>query len=245
MRRLLLLLILLLPASAEAIILVGFGGGSAPAGISHGNDSSGQNASSATTYTLSHNLSAGSGNNRLLVVGVSLDLSGSPTLSCTYNGTAMTALTAATSSTVTVRLFYLLDADLPASAGAYDIVASTSSGGYLKIIASDFTGADQAVPDDSDQNGLVSGSTSVSVTTTTSVNNSLVWAYAAHISSSGNYTGHTEGATLVAELEGGNAHASCATWLVKASAGNQTMTDTASGSDMQAIAVVVFAPAGS
>lgn len=242
MRRLLLLLILLLPAPAEAIILVGFGGGAAPAGISHGNDSSGQDTNSATSYTLSHNLSAASGNNRLLVVGVSLDLSGSPTLSCTYNGTEMTGLTAATVSNLQVRQFYLLDSGLPASAGAANIVCSSTSAGYLKIVASDFTGIKQDVPEDTDV-ASVSGKT-ISVTVTASSANSLVYANSANASSSATYSGHTESATVVAELEGGNAHVATGSWIIKASTGDQTMSDTAT-SDSQAITAAVFAPAGS
>jgi len=245
MRYILLLLALLLPVRSEAIILIGFGGGAAPTAIAHGNDSSGQATNSATSYTLSHNLSAASGNNRLLIVGVSLDLSGSPTLSCTYNGTAMTALTAAYINGMQVRLFYLLDADLPASAGSYNIVCSSTQAGYLKIIASDFTGVDQAAPDDSSTATAATPANDVSVDVTVSVANSLVWAYSANSTSSALWDGHRATATTVVELEGGDAHIAVATYEIVSGTGDATFADSVRDPDDGNMAIVgaSFAPA--
>lgn len=207
--------------------------------ISHGNDSSGQASSSATTYTLSHSLSAASGNNRKLVVAVFLDLTtGPPVLSCTFNGVSMNALTAAYNSGMQVRIFWLDDADLPASAGSYNIVASTTDAGYLKVIASDFTGVKQGAPDDSDTG--TSNSTSVSVTTTVSSADSLVWGGAGNASSSGAWSGHTTGYSVVGELSGGSAHTACATYKIESTTGNKTLTDTNTQSWYMSGAAVVF-----
>lgn len=249
MRRLLLAVLLLAlatPASAGMIIR-GSGGTppAAPSEISHGNDSSGQDSSSATTYTLSHSLSAASGNNRLLVVGVSLDLTtGPPTLSCTYNGTAMTALTAAYLNGMQVRLFYLLDADLPASAGAYNIVASTTNAGYLKIIASDFTGVKQAAADMEDTHTAVSA-TSLTTEPDPVVASSLTWDMKANSSSAYVWNSHDADYTQIAELEGGSAHASTASYRIHAGTDLDAITDGGTQSANMAGACAVFAPAGS
>jgi len=239
--------VLLFAAYADAgmIIRGSGGGGGAPTSISHGNDSYGQNASSATSYTLAHNLSAASGNNRLLVVGVSLDLTtGPPTLSCTYNGTAMTALTAAYINGMQVRLFYLLDADLPASAGSYNIVASTTAAGYLKIIASDFTGVDQAAADMEDT-ATASSATSLTTEPDPVVANSLTWDMKANSSSSQDWNSHDADYTQIAELEGGSAHASTASYRIHAGTSLDAITDSGTQSANIAGACAVFAPAGS
>ncbi len=210
--------------------------------IAHGNDTEGQNTSSSTSYTLAHSLSAGSGNNRKLVVAVFLDLAtGPPVLSCTFNGVSMNALTAAYNSGMQVRIFWLDDADLPASSGSYNIVASSNQAGYLKVIASDFTGVKQGAPDDSDTG--TSNSTSVSVTTTVSSAGSLVWGGAANASSSGTWSGHTSGYSVAGELSGGNAHIACATYKVESATGDKTLTDTNTQSWYMAAAALVFSEA--
>jgi hypothetical protein len=248
MKRLLLAILLLsLAVSSKAGMIMRGSGNAAPAGIAHGNDSSGQATSSTTSYTLSHNLSAASGNNRLLIVGVSLDLTtGPPTLSCTYSGTEMTAINNVYLNGMQVRLFYLLDAALPASAGAANIVCSTTNAGYLKIIASDFTGVDQAAPDDS-STATAASAYDISVAITTSVADSLVWAYSAGSSSAGTWDGHRATATVVAELEGGSAHVATATYEVITSTGDATFADSVDGLGQGNMVIVgaSFAPAGS
>lgn len=210
--------------------------------VAPGNDTAGQNTSSATSYTLAHSLSAGSGNNRKLIVAVFLDLTtGPPVLSCTFNGVSMNALTAAYNSGMQVRVFWLDDADLPASAGSYNIVASTTNAGYLKVIASDFTGVKQGVPDDSDT--ATANSTSAPVTTTVSSAGSLVWGGSGNASSSGTWGGHTAEYSVAGELSGGSAHTACATYKVESTTGNKTVTDTNTQSWYMAGAAVVFAAA--
>jgi len=210
--------------------------------VAHGNDVAAQSSSSGTSYTVSFSLSAGSGNNRKLIVAVFLDLTtGPPVLSCTFNAVSMNAQTAAYNSGQQVRVFWLDDADLPASAGSYNIVASSTQAGYLKVIASDFTGVKQGAPDDSDTG--TSNSTSVSVTTTVSSAGSLVWGGAANASSSGTWSGHTAGYTAAGELSGGSAHIACATYKVESTTGNKTVTDTNTQSWYMAAAAVVFAAA--
>lgn len=210
--------------------------------VAHGNDVAAQSSSSGSSYTVSFSLSAASGNNRKLIVAVFLDLTtGPPTLSCTYNGVSMNALTAAYNSGMQVRIFWLDDADLPASAGAYNIVASTTNAGYLKVIASDFTGVKQGAPDDSDT--ATANSTSAPVTTTVSSSGSLVWGGSGNASSSGTWSGHTSGYSIAGELTGGSAHTACATFKVESATGNKTVTDTNTQSWYMAGAAVVFAAA--
>lgn len=210
--------------------------------VAHGNDVASQSSSSGSSYTVSFSLSAGSGNNRKLIVAVFLDLTtGPPVLSCTFNGVSMNALTAAYNSGMQVRIFWLDDADLPASAGSYNIVASTTNSGYLKVIASDFTGVKQGAPDDSDTG--TSNSTSVSVTTTVASAGSLVWGAAANASSSGSWSSHTSGYSVAGELTGGNAHIACATYKIESATGDKTLTDTNTQSWYMAAAAVVFAAA--
>jgi hypothetical protein len=192
--------------------------------IAHGNDTAAQNAASATSYTLAHNLSSGSGNNRLLIVVGSIDLAGPPTLSCTYNGVSMNALTMQMSNSVQNRIFYLLDADLPASSGNYNIILSTTSAGYLKIIASDFTGVFQDVPDS--QAGNAVNAAAITVDIETFADESLVYVGAGNASSSSLWSSHEANYTTAGEITGGSAHSCCATWRVEPTAGWKSPTDT-------------------
>lgn len=235
-------LVILSALPTQAGVIMRGSGNVAPAGIAHGRSTSGQDTNSTTSYTLAHNLSTASGNNRLLIVGATIDVSGGPVLSCTYAGTSMTALEAASVSNLRVAQFYLLDASLPATSGSDNIVCSSTVSGYIKIIASDFVGVKQSAPDDHDI-ASVSGAT-ISVATTVTTAKSLVYSNSANVSSSATYSGHTENANVVAELEGGSAHVATGSWIIKATPGDQTMSDTAT-SDSQAITAAVFAPAGS
>lgn len=78
----------------------------------------------------SHTLASGSGNNRVLVVGVTTRGYFNTITGATYNGVAMTAgpTTGVTQFgyIVQTQLFYLLDAALPAAAGAYTVAFSGS-----------------------------------------------------------------------------------------------------------------------
>lgn len=103
-------------------------------------------ATTGTTITGSHTL--GSGSNRLVVVGVRCyfrTCSG-----VTYNGVAMTAAGATVSSgSHNVRMFYMLEASLPA-AGSYNVVATLSGdmGGEAHVLfCLSFASVGQAAPE--------------------------------------------------------------------------------------------------
>jgi len=208
--------------------------------ILHGNDTTGQNASSSTSYTLAHNLSASSGNNRLLVVGVGLDLTGTPTLTCKYNDVDITALTSAYLNGMQVRLFYLLDDDLPSSSGSYNIVASSSSAGYLKIHASDFTGVAQEAPGMEDIN-TASGN-SLSTYPNPVVTNSVVWDMKANSSSAGTWNSRDADYISVGTNTGGSASTTCASYRISENIDEDTCTDGNTQTAQMAGACAVWAP---
>jgi parallel beta-helix repeat protein len=93
--------------------------------------SSNTNSGGATSNTMSwtHALGNPSGNKRLVIVGVTSE-NGDPAAqvinSITFNGVAMTAVAGATGTNGSNRIdmYYILDANLPASAGSYTITVN-------------------------------------------------------------------------------------------------------------------------
>ena len=108
--------------------------GSVPAGPTISFDNSDSNwADNSATVTIA-NFAIGGGNNRLLVVGVSLEDSntGSPVTGVTFNGQPLTYFDfqevqgpAPSNYIARVELWYMLEANLPV-AGSYNIVVSTA-----------------------------------------------------------------------------------------------------------------------
>ena len=104
--------------------------------------------------TVSHTLGTASGTDRILFVFFEI-LGGSGPHefdNMTYDGVAMTELVyeegVVFGSKGSMTVFYLLDADLPAAAGAYDYSYKTSTGAMYTATSSSvsYTGASQVVP---------------------------------------------------------------------------------------------------
>ena len=112
------------------------------------------NFSASGSFNITHSLSAGVGNNRLVVVAASVkdtSLSTEDVTGITFNGVAMTLAGYVKTSAGYLKssMYYILDADLPANAGDYTIAVSIdgdpSSGGGA--VSADYTGVKQAAPD--------------------------------------------------------------------------------------------------
>jgi len=123
--------------------------------------------------TLSHTIAAA--NDRILIAfyycGAASSASAIMT-SATYDGTAATGSFNITdlkySNYYGITMYYWLEADLPASAGAYDLVGTTTSGFWgVADSCTSFTGVNQIAPvnaSDSDATGNT-GASSVGITT--------------------------------------------------------------------------------
>ncbi len=102
--------------------------------------------------TRSHTLGYGSGNNRVVLALINLIGSSTTPVFSTikYNGTTMTLL-ARVASTVfgtnyVTNVYYLLDANLPASSGSYNLTYQTTSGYDSKAAIISYTGVSQVTP---------------------------------------------------------------------------------------------------
>jgi len=133
--------------------------------------------------TISYTLIKGSGNNRCVVTvwsgfASAGGSSGQGSLSsCTFNGVSMTKaaqIESSTGVTACSSIWYMLDADLPASGGAYD-VSGTFSGaavGYEEGGVYELSGVDQTNPINTSgtlaqPNGSVTTTPNITLTTTT------------------------------------------------------------------------------
>ena len=99
--------------------------------------------------SFSHSLGVGSGNDRVVLVFVeSIGPSPHTFVTATYDGVAMTQLTQITASIfgriTAITVFYLLDANLPASSGSYTFAWEIDSGAYdSKVAVLSYSGVDQ------------------------------------------------------------------------------------------------------
>ena len=116
-----------------------------PVFVSQAHDFAASNA-----VTVSHALGTASGNNRCVVVAVDCyKTTTAPVISgVTYNGTAMTAFGSGTvfASEFRVQFFTIVDASLPASAGSYDVVATTPDGEEVAVTVTEWTTVNQSTP---------------------------------------------------------------------------------------------------
>jgi len=111
-------------------------------------------ASGTSSGNASHSLGSGSGNNRIVLIWCfSRGNSESDTAitSCTYNGSSSGVTyygSYRTNSAFNVRvtLYYVLDADLPASSGSYNAACSSSNGLQTGVVAVSLTGVNQSAP---------------------------------------------------------------------------------------------------
>lgn len=125
--------------------------------------------------SFTHSLGQGSGNNRIVVVGITLVGGGSQHsgVSVTYNGVSMTQLSVVNENYFgrwfSQRVFYLLDASLPASSGSYTVsMPAPTSGPYDGgMIASSYYDVEQSAPPyvaDSDNGNPLSGAVTTPIT---------------------------------------------------------------------------------
>lgn len=113
-----------------------------------------QGQSSAATLTFTDTLATASGSNRCIVVVVSNYSSSNgpvntPISSMTYNTVAMTEaiqINSSTGSSAHAAIFYILNADLPATAGDYSVVITTAGSNRILAAVYELTGVDQAAP---------------------------------------------------------------------------------------------------
>ena len=130
-----------------------------------------------SSATFSYSLVNPSGNDRLMVVGVNYEedtINTRHVTGVTYGGQAMTQLPIApikwpdTGLMQYVDYYYILDANLPASAGANNCVVTLDgvvAADEIMCYLAEYSGVNQAVPDDSDfHENESAGNTSVTIT---------------------------------------------------------------------------------
>jgi prepilin-type N-terminal cleavage/methylation domain-containing protein len=103
----------------------------------------------AGTGNLAHSISSGSGNNRLLVVCYAQENDNTIT-SMTYNGVNMTKIHRESyySGTYNVtEMWYMLDDDMPSSAGTYDVSMTVTAGNGPGIVVLSFEGVAEQAPE--------------------------------------------------------------------------------------------------
>ena len=128
--------------------------------------------------SFSHSLGQGSGNGRIVLVGITtIGGTGNTISSCTYNGSAMTLLHEVSetyfSRETWMRVYYMLDTSLPGSAGSSTVSVSFSGGAYFGIVSAvSYNGVEQSAPpyaSSSDGNGGLTGEYSTGITVASSV----------------------------------------------------------------------------
>lgn len=120
--------------------------------IALGNTATGNSATG--TFSFTHNLSAGAGNERLVVVFAGVDdnsLNTQDVQGVTFNGVAMTLIDSVKSSAGYLKswMYYLLDADLPSTSGNYtvEVTIDGDPSEGAGAVSGDYTGVKQAAPD--------------------------------------------------------------------------------------------------
>jgi hypothetical protein len=146
------------------------------------------------TGNLAHTI--GSGNNRLLVVCYGQENDNTIT-SMTYNGVNMTKIHREShySGTYNVtEMWYMLDADMPSSAGTYDVAMTVTAGNGPGIAVLSFEGVAQQPPETYNYSHYDAGADHTLTTQLTNVSvGSLVVSVASN-GSSGGYDGSVGGA---------------------------------------------------
>jgi len=148
------------------------------------------------TGNLAHPIGSGSGNNRLLVVCYGQE-NQSTINSMSYNGVAMTKIhreAILDGAWNVTEMWYILDADMPSSAGTYDVSMSVTGASGPGIVVLSFEGVAQQAPEtyNSSQYGVGADHTLTTQLQNVSVG-SLVVSVASN-GSSGGYDGSVGGA---------------------------------------------------
>jgi len=148
--------------------------------IAYEGSDSGQSGTGASSYTLStYSLVNGSGNDRLLVVAVGFENSvdtnfvSDITIS-TVSGNEIGGIAGGVGYSANSALWYFLDSELPSSSGSISIVVTLNAATNRNIWVAclEYSGADQAAPDDSVTEGA-GNTTATSETLTVSVDDSV------------------------------------------------------------------------
>lgn len=119
-------------------------------------------ATGQSSHSFSYALQKASGNNRLVVVVTTWEDNTTPDVSSiTFDGTAMTLVQSALAGTgysQRTTMYYMLDTDLPASAGSYTVVVTAGAAIQQEIYVGviEYSGIKQEAPDDSDQHVITS-----------------------------------------------------------------------------------------
>lgn len=107
--------------------------------------SASNNSGSATAASVTASHTIGGGSNRFVLVGAHVANRGVATISATYNGTAMTALSSGSVDSATgwyTAFFYLKEASLP-GAGTYNAVVSSTTNKRMVVTAMSWSDVDQ------------------------------------------------------------------------------------------------------
>jgi type II secretory pathway pseudopilin PulG len=148
------------------------------------------------TGALAHAIGSGSGNNRLIIVCYGQESNGTVD-SMTYNGAAMTKIHREYNSdgaeNVT-EMWYILDADMPASAGTYNVSMSVTGGNDPGIVVLSFEGVEQQAPETHNSSQYASDASDRSTTQLSNVSTGSLIVSVACNGSSGGYDGSVGGA---------------------------------------------------
>ena len=188
-----------------------------------------------TSLTVEHVLGSGSSNDRIVVAFVHfLDSDGTDSQldTLTYDGTAMTYISDEVVSPAWYGrsyLYYILDTDLPATSGTYDVVAT---GAQYEIAGQAMTvmsieGAKQQAPEAESSNSTSTAGTSISTAATSVTNNAWYTTFASGMddADSATFTWGT-GQTERRDAQHGTYHNVGASTEEKASAGSDTQSAT-------------------
>jgi hypothetical protein len=154
-------------------------------------DNSATGSSSSTSVNFAHTLNTGSGNDRMVILGVSSRGNNSSDTLPTfvgYNGANATLAVTVTSGGFSIRstLYYYLDANLPASPASYQITVSTSNAQQVAVGLISLTGVSQTAPEATASNTITSQVFNWSNTITSQTSNAwLIDCMSAELTGSG------------------------------------------------------------
>ena len=215
-----------------------------PAGISFDDAPSSNSALNVSTLSWSHTI--GGGSNRKLIVGVAVEedvLGDEPVTGITYNGVPLTfaqAVTAGPGFLTRAEVWYMDEANLPAS-GTYTIQVSTT-GAVRELIAGAITiaGAQSGAPE-----ATATNTNFDNATITTAITTLTNGAWLIDVASSGDAGSFTSGAGQTKRWEASASSATGASSTIEvATAGASSMAQTHSAiSRRNAHVVIAVAPA--
>lgn len=176
------------------------------------------------------------GTNLILFVGVRSDTL--PT-SVTYNGVSLTNINGANAYGVnTVSLWYLVNPAI----GAHTVSVTITSSGTIQSVCCSYTGASQTGVPDSQNTNSVTGTNTITTSTTTIANNS--WVVGMVGDNGAGVLSASTGATQRARIAGGNGNSNMLvdTNGVVTPAGSKSMTITDGATANIGFCVASFAP---